>query len=279
MLVKAFSPWRGLFLVSLLCTSLGVNAQTNPSDRLSRIIESQNLRVCIWPDYFSISARHPKTGRLEGIDIELAHALANDLDVELTFVETHFGRFMDDLENDACDIGMFAIAITTARAARIDYSDPYLASEMYAVTTRTHPSMHDWQDIDQPGAVVSVQKGTYMESQMRTSLKHSQLLVVTDPREREQAVMSGMADVFITDYPYSRKVLRFYDWARLIEPPASMTERPFRYAYAVAKEQPEWLARVNRFVSDIKRDGRLRQAAEANDLGPIVVLDPSNPPH
>jgi len=273
MLVKVLSPWFGLVVVSLLCTSLVVNAQTPSTDRLSNVMQSQNLRVCMWPDYFSISARHPKTGQLEGIDIELAHALADDLGVELTFVETHFGRFMDDLENDACDIGMFAIAITGSRAERIDYSEPYLASQMYAVTTRTHPAMHAWSDIDQPGAVVSVQKGTYMESQMRTSLKHAQLLVVTDPREREQAVMSGMADVFITDYPYSRKVLRFYDWARLIEPPPSMTERPFRYAYAVAKGQPEWLERVNRFVTDIKHDGRLRKAAEANDLGPIVLLD------
>lgn len=271
MQVKALLPRCWAVLIALLCTSLGLNAQASPPDRLSRIMQSQTLRVCIWPDYFSISARHPKTGRLEGIDIELAHEFARDLDVDLEFVETHFGRFMDDLEADACDIGMFSIAITDARAQRIDYSEPYLASQMYAVSTRTHPGMQQWSDIDQPGAIVCVQKGTYMESQMRSRLKHADLLVVEDPREREQAVMSGMADVFITDYPYSRKVLRFYDWARLIEPPTSMTERPFRYAYAVAKDQPEWLARVNRFVSDIKQDGRLRKAAEANDLGPIVV--------
>lgn len=275
MRLKMLSPFYWVMMVSLLCTSLGVNAQTSPPDRLSRIMQSQTLRVCIWPDYFSISARHPKTGRLEGIDIELAHAFAADLDVDLEFVETHFGRFMDDLETDACDIAMFAIAITPARAERIDYSEPYLASQMYAVTTRTHPAMQSWQDIDQPGAIVCVQKGTYMESQMRNSLRHADLLVVVDPREREQAVLSGMADVFITDYPYSRKVLRFYDWAHLIEPPTSMTERPFRYAYAIAKHQPQWLERVNRFVATIKQDGRLRSAAEANDLGPIVLDAPT----
>lgn len=260
-----------IILVSLLCTSTVLNAQTNTPDRLSTIKQSNTLRVCIWPDYFSISARHPKTGLLEGIDIDLAHAFAQDLGVDLEFVETHFGRFMDDLEHDACDIGMFSIAITEARAKRIDYSAPYLASQMYAVTTRTHPSMKQWSDIDQPGAVVCVQRGTYMETQMRASLEHAELMVVVDPREREQAVMSGLADVFITDYPYSRKVLRFYDWARLIAPPEVQADRPFRYAYAVAKDQPQWLARVNEFVDAIKQDGRLRQAAERNDLGPVVV--------
>ena len=268
---KAFSSCYWTIFGALLCTSLAVNAQPVPTDRLTNIMQSHTLRVCIWPDYFSISARHPKTGQLEGIDIELAHEFARDLGVNLQFVDTHFGRFMDDLEADRCDISMFAIAITEARARRIDYSQPYMASRMYAVTTRTHPAIQQWSDIDQPGAVVCVQQGTYMESQMRSHLRHADLLVVKNPREREKAVMSGMADVFITDYPYSRKVLRFYDWAQLIEPPATMTERPFRYAYAIAKGQPAWLERINTFISEIKADGRLRRAASNNDLGPVVL--------
>lgn len=261
---------RILLASSVLCMTLAANAQPD-DDRLTRIKNSNELRVCIWPDYFSISARHPKTGELEGIDIDLARAFAEDLDVRLTFVDTSFGRFMDDLHADRCDIGMFAIAITEARSKRIDYSEPYLASHMYGVTTRTATAIQRWQDIDQPGAVVCVQKGTYMEGQMRRSLKYADLLVVTHPREREQAVMSGQADIFITDYPYSRKVLRFYDWARVIEPEDLQAERPFRYAYAIAKGQPAWQQRVNDFVHAIKRDGRLQRAAARHDLTPAVV--------
>ncbi|MBR9884061.1 MAG: amino acid ABC transporter substrate-binding protein [Oceanospirillales bacterium] len=242
-------------------------------DRLQRIEADNNLRVCIWPEYFSISARHPKTGELEGIDIELASAFAQDLNVKLTFVETHFGRFMDDIEQDKCDIGMFSIAITPSRAQRIDYSKPYLASHMYGVTTTTHPSLRAWDDIDQPGGVVCVQEGTYMETYMRENLKQAKVLTVRDPREREESVLSGRADIFITDYPYSRKVLRFYDWAKLIEPADIASPRPFKYAYAVAKDQPDWLARVNQFVDQIKQDGRLKEAAGHFDLLPAVVGD------
>jgi ABC-type amino acid transport substrate-binding protein len=263
-------------LLAAFSLLIGMSPNVFAEDRLNRIEASNQLRVCIWPEYFSISARHPKTGKLEGIDIDLAQAFADDLGVELAFVETHFGRFMDDIEQDRCDIGMFAIAITPARAERIDYSAPYLASHMYGVTTATHPTLYEWADMDQPGAVVCVQEGTYMESYMRRNLSHASLLVVRDPREREQAVLSGRADIFITDYPYSRKVLRFYDWARLVEPQQQSGPRPFRYAYAVAKDQPEWLARVNQFVADIKADGRLQQAAERHDLTPAVVSTQDN---
>lgn len=263
----------GMLLILLLsCGANGAWAQS----RLERIEQAQQLRVCIWPEYFSISARHPKTGEFQGIDIELASEFAADLGVRLEFVETHFGRFMDDLQQDRCDIAMFAIAITPARAKRIDYSEPYLASHIYGVTTATHPALRQWKDIDQPGGVVCVQEGTYMEGYMRQHLKQAKLMVVRAPREREQAVLSGRADVFITDYPYSRKVLRFYDWARLVEPEELNAPRPFRYAYAVAREQPAWLSRVNAFVARIKRDGRLEKAAKEYDLLPAVVRPQDN---
>ena len=110
-----------------------------------------------------------------------------------------------------------------------------------------------------------------MEGYMRQHLKQAKLMVVRAPREREQAVLSGRADIFIADYPYSRKVLRFYDWARLVEPEELNAPRPFRYAYAIAKDQPVWLSRVNAFVAQIKSDGRLEAAAKKYDLLPAVV--------
>lgn len=270
--MNPFYRLRSFFaLATLTCAAGTLAAQDLNNDRLERIKTTGELRVCIWPEYFSISARHPKTGELEGIDIDLAHAFASDLDVSLTFVETHFGRFIQDLKDDRCDLAMFGVAITDQRKQHIDYSEPYLASQIYAVTTRTHAAISEWQDINQPGVIVSVQEGTYMQGFKQHNLPETDMLVVRNPREREQTVMSGQADLFLTDYPYSRKVLRFYDWARVISPTADSTDRPFKYAYAIAKEQPAWLARINEFVREVKNDGRLNAAARRYDLMPAVM--------
>ena len=48
------------------------------SDRLARIQAAGQVRVCIWPDYYSISLRDPRTQMLSGIDIDLAQALGKD---------------------------------------------------------------------------------------------------------------------------------------------------------------------------------------------------------
>ena len=236
---------------------------------LNNVKERGAVNVCIWPDYFSITYLSPRTQQLEGIDIDLSHALADDLGVQVNYVKTHFGRFMDDLEAGQCDVAMFGVGNTAARQKRINFTQPYLASNMYAVTTKQHPFIKNWNDVDQRGVVVCVQKGTYMENAMRKNLKHASLVTVLRPNEREVEVLSGRADVFITDYPYGQKMINIYDWAELLPPPGQ-TEQ-FQYAYAVAKGDDQWLQRMDQFVSKIKQDGRLAKAAERYNLTPIMI--------
>jgi cyclohexadienyl dehydratase len=229
------------------------------------------LKVCMWPQYFGISYQNPRTGTLQGLDIDLSQALASDLGVRLEHVPTDFTRVIDDLEARRCQVAMMGVGVTPARAARVDFSAPYLRSDLYAVATRANTAIQRWEDIDQPGRVVVVQRGTIMEPAMQRTLKQATLRVVDRPSEREREVESGRADVFITDYPYSTRMLKNTDWARVIPP--SGTVQLTDYAYAVPKGDAAWLARINRFVADIKRDGRLARAATPHDLTPILVKD------
>jgi ABC-type amino acid transport substrate-binding protein len=257
-------------VVSLSCVTVAPEVLADTDTRLQRIEQQGVLKVCIWPEYFSISYLNQKSGELQGIDIDLSSELAKDLGVNLEYVNTHFGRFMDDLEAGACDVAMFGVGRTAPRMQRVDFSQPYLASGMYGITTKTHTHIDSWEAMDQPGNVICVQRGTYMEGEMRKFLKQAELSVVQKPYEREIEVRSGRADVFITDFPYGQKMLSQYDWARLLTP-ASQGQEKFEYAYAIAKGQPQWLARVERFVSDVKADGRLRRYAEKHGLTPIVL--------
>lgn len=239
------------------------------SEREALIKNTGELRVCIWPEYFSISYKNVKTNKLEGIDIALAKEFAKDLNAKVRFVPTHFGIFMNDIEQDKCDIAMFGVGRTEKRMQRVDFSQPYLSSGMYGIASKAHPIINSWENMDQPGVIVSVQKGTYMDSAMRSSLKHAKVMSVTRPSQREVEVRSGRADVFITDYPYGQKMIRNYDWAQLLTPKEATKQ--FKYAYAVKKGQPKWLARVDQFVSSIKQDGRLHKHAKANNLLPIII--------
>ena len=250
-------------------TSAGAPGATAGSGHLERIKASGTLRVCIWPDYYGISFRNPKNGELSGIDEVLSAQFARELGVKPVYVDTTFATFTDELLADRCDIAMFGVGITPSRAALVKFSQPYLRSDIYAVTTKTHPSIKSWDDIDKPGRVVAVQAGTFMEPVMKANLKQAELMLVKLPNTREREVQSGRADVFMTDYPYSRRVLDNADWARVIPPDRQVSL--VSYAYAVAPGDDAWLARIDKFVADIKRDGRLINAAKAFKLEPIVI--------
>jgi ABC-type amino acid transport substrate-binding protein len=240
-----------------------------PAGRLERVRAAGTLRVCIWPEYYGITFRNPKSGELSGIDETLSREFAKELGVRPVYVDSSFTTFVQDLLADRCDVAMFGVGMLPERAARVRFTQPYLRSDIWAVTTRTHPSIRTWDDIDRPGRVVAVQAGTFMEPVMRETLRHAEVLSVKLPATREREVQAGRADVFMTDYAYSRRVLDNADWARVMAPERPV--HPLGYAYAVAPGDDAWLARVDRFVADVKRDGRLLAAARAFKLEPIVV--------
>jgi cyclohexadienyl dehydratase len=237
---------------------------------LDRVTAAGSLRVCIWPDYYGVTFRSPRTQQLVGIDVELAQEFAKDLGARLTFVDSSFPKLIEDLLGDRCDIAMFAIGVLPQRQLALKFSQPYLQSDIYGVTTRSNRAIKTWADIDQPGVQVAVQAGTFMEPVMAAGLKQAKMVVVRPPQTREQELEAGRVDVFMTDYPYSRRLLDNADWARLIAPTSAYHVLP--YAYAVKPGDDEWLKRVDAFVARIKRDGRLAAAALHNGLSQIVVL-------
>jgi len=268
--------WLGLAAITIVL-SFGIfasqilAAEQTHVNRLGKIQKEGQLRVCQWQDYYAISFNNPKTGMLEGLEVDLAREFASDLGVELSFVATSFADFIEDLKKDRCDIAMFGVGITERRARHVAYSAPHLRSSIYAITTHGNGLVETWDDLDQEGVVIAVQRKTYMEPAMRESLEHAEMILVDRPQEREQEVLSGRADAFMTDFPYGKKMLMSYDWAKLLEPPAPF--KPTPYAYAVRQGETAWLARVNDFVAAIKEDGRLQKYGEKHGLLPIIALD------
>lgn len=238
------------------------------SSRLDLILADGQLRVCIWPDYYAISYRDPRTGVLSGIDVDLARELAEDLGVEVRYVDSSFATLIEDVVGDRCDIAMFGIGITPARQEHLRFTSSHIQSDIYAITTHGNRRVRQWQDIDHPGVVVAVTRGTYHERVMRERLKAATLLVVETGLARELEVEAGRADVFMTDYPYSLRMLDHAEWARRIPPPGEYHLTP--YAWVVKPGDDVWHERVERFLRDVRRDGRLKTLANHHRLDPIL---------
>ncbi len=248
---------------------LTINLQAKES-KLEKIKNSNKLKVCTWPQYYGISYIDPRTQKLIGIDSDLAVELAKDLGVELKLVKSSFPTLIKDVTTNKCDIAMFAIGNTESRRAKMRFTTPHLESDIYAVSTKTNKKIQSWDDIDKKGIIVAVAKGTYHEPVMKKKLKNAELVVIKGFKAREEEVQAGRADVFMTDYPYGKKMLAKTDWAHLITPPSVYHLTP--YAWTMQYGDDAFFSRVEQFITDIKSDGRLYKLAKENGLLPIAKL-------
>jgi len=266
-------PHLGQYLMCLLlCAWAAGHSHTASAEmsRLERVLSNNELRACIWPEYYSVSYRNPKTRELSGIDIAITQDLAKELGVKLRYVDSNFSQLFEALEQNRCDIATHAVGITPERLAKLQFSQPYLRSGIFAVTTRNPGSVQAWEELDRPGRVVAVAAGTLMEGVMQQTLKNAKLLRVQAPATREQEVQSGRADAFMTDYPYSLRMIDLTDWARVLAAPSALPSTD--YAYAFAKGDASLTQRVDAYLTSIKKNGQLLQFAKQNKLEPIVVL-------
>jgi len=236
--------------------------------RLFEVTKSKRLRVCQFPLYYSISFRNPKTGEIEGIDADLAKELAKELDAKLEIVETSFGSFIADLQAGKCEIGMFGVGATLKRAQAVEFSKPYLVTNIYAVTRKDSP-VKKWEDIDKKGIKAAVSLGSYIETFMKGYLKNAEVVSVAPPNTREAELVARRVDVVMTDFPTAIKVTDEFDWATYLLPKEKLAVTP--YAYVVPPGDQIWLNYVNLFVDTIKIDGRLMMYAKKHKLDPIVA--------
>src|ERR1700719_1049003 len=236
--------------------------------RLFEVTKSKKLRVCQYPLYYSISYRDPKSGEIVGIDADLAKELAKELDAKLEIVESSFATFIADLQANKCEIGMFGVGASLKRAQAVEFSRPYLVTNVYGVT-RKDSSIKSWADVDKPGVKAAVSLGSFIEPFMKNYLKNAEVVSVAPPNTREAELVARRVDIIMTDFPTAIKVTDEFDWAVAILPNEKLAVTP--YAYVVPQGDQIWLNFINLFVDTIKLDGRLMLYAKKHKLDPIVA--------
>lgn len=227
------------------------------------------LRVCIWPGFFGMSWRNPRSAELEGVDIDMARALGERLRLRLNFVLTIPGEFIPQLESNGCDIAMSGVTVTAERSQRLAFSKPYFSAALTGIANRASARVRNWQEIDRPGVLVAVSRGSQAEEVMRQTLAQAELSVMRPPRQGEAEVLSGRADVLVANLPYAQGLAAQQGWVRLLEAPPGFGNTLM--AYAVARGDAAWLAEVNNFLAAAKADGSLARAAERQGLQGLVV--------
>lgn len=132
--------------------------------------------------------KHPRSGVLDGIAVDLARVLARRLGVPLTLVTFHgASTVMEAAEGGVWDVAF--LAIDPARAAQVVFTEPYLLiAGGYAVAGDS--PLRTAAEVDRPGARIVVGAGSAYDLYLTRTLRHASLV-------RAPAAGSAVTDLFL----------------------------------------------------------------------------------
>jgi cyclohexadienyl dehydratase len=188
----------GLLAGLLLAAFVGpVLAET--TTRLDAITGAGILRVGLTEDYRPFSFADA-SGKIEGIDVDMAMSLAQSLGVRLKIVKTSWSTLESDLETNSFDIAMGGITVTLDRQKTGLFSNPVFSSGKTPIThCGDEPKYGTIAAIDQPGVHVIVNPGGTNERFDRAHLQKATIIQWSDNTTIFDALVEGKADLMITD--------------------------------------------------------------------------------
>ncbi len=196
--LRHIASYRGVTaqdLAELRAALHDIRATPGKIDALARL---HVLRIGTTGDYPPFSELH--NGELRGLDIELAQALALQLELTPRFVRTSWPTLMSDLEAGRFDLAISGISNTPERAARAEFSTAYHLDGKTAIARcEDRARFGNLDDIDKSQVRVIVNPGGTNEQFVHEHIKHAQVIVFPDNRTVFDEIVAGRADVMITD--------------------------------------------------------------------------------
>jgi len=196
--------------------------QTVPSSQQtnSTITPSQSLVVGTDPTLQPME--FIQNEKMVGYDIDLANALAKELDVQVEFKNIVFDNLFTALEQNDIDMIISAVTITEERQQKFDFSKEYLNAGQVIITKKMDTSITSTANLK--GKRIAVQKGTTNETEALKYTAPTLVIRYPDFEQATAALVAGKVDAVFTDLPSAKGIT-------LTNPTLKISSDPFTNEY------------------------------------------------
>lgn len=228
------------------------------SSRLDAIKKANQLKVCTTGDYRPFTYLDPESGEWSGIDIDMAQDLAEELGVEVEFVQTSWKNLMPDFL-EKCDMAVGGVSISLERAEQAYFSDATLDEGKTPITLCENVEKYDTvKEINQPGVRSITPIGGTNEKFADEHYPEGEIIRFEDNNAIFDEIIAGRADVMTTDASETRWVAHEKPELCAVHP-----DKPFNFsqkAYMLPRGDEAFRQYVNQWLNMSKNDGTLKQA-------------------
>lgn len=223
-------------------------------DSWAQVQERGVLRVGLDPTYppFEVTGE----SGLQGLDIDLANALAADMGVQTEFVLFGYDGLYDALATEQVDVLISALVIVPEKTRDFAYSEPYFNAGEILVIPATVDD--DVEMADMNGRILAVELGALGHVEATTwADKLPELTVQPYPTADEAmtAVQEGEANAALVDAISGRLFLK--DNPDLQPATKPVTAEPFAMVVRIADQQ--LLNELNNSLAQLQTSGKLNE--------------------
>ena len=227
---------------------------------VDEIAKTGVLKVCSPGDYKPFSFAQPD-GHFEGLDVDLMDALAASLGVKAEFVKTSWAKLMDDFTSGKCDLAAGGISVNLERQKKAWFGSAYMVNgKTPLVRCADVARFQSVAAIDQAGVKVITNPGGSNERFARANFKTASLTVYSDNLGIFNEVLSGRADVFVTESAEAMVQQKLVPGLCAVNP-----DKPLQYGemgFMLPKGDVITKAYVDQWLHLIKANGEYQRIAK-----------------
>jgi glutamate transport system substrate-binding protein len=229
----------------------GQTRQTAPAGTsVARLQEEGEITIGVKFDVPPFGFKNPQSGEVEGFDVEIGKAIADEIGVEPRFVEAVSDNRIPFLERGTVDVILSTMTINAERDQEIDFSEPYYVARGRILV----PRGSDIRGVDDlAGKTVCTALGSTYEETLREQAPQAERRLVDSYSECLELIQTNAVDAISTDDVILTGMIIQDDSLELVGGEELTTEP---YGAGIREGDAALQELVNGVIADMKADGR-----------------------
>ncbi|WP_417348113.1 ABC transporter substrate-binding protein [Gemmiger sp.] len=191
------------------------------------------------------------SGDFEGIDVEVAGAIAGKLGLELQVDDMDFDAALLAAQNGKSDIVMAGVTVTDERQKVMDFSDTY-AEGIQSIIVPEDSDIASADDLT--GKAIGTQRGTTGYIYCTDDFGEDNVIAYDDGLTAVQALNNGQVDAVVIDNAPAKSFVEANPGLKILDTAYAQED----YAIGVAKGNTALLDAINSALEELQADGTLQ---------------------
>ena len=195
------------------------------------------------------------SGDYEGIDVEIANAIADKLGLELQIDDMSFDSALLAVQQGKSDIVMAGVSVTEERQKVMEFSDSY-ATGVQVIIVKEDSDIASVENLD--GKMIGTQRGTTGNIYCTDDYGEDHVTTYDNGLTAVQALMNGQVDCVVIDQEPAKAFVAANQGLKILDTEYVSED----YAIGMAKGNTALQSAVNKALAELQEDGTVQSIVD-----------------